>query len=147
MDVDNDIKINLKYLVFLNDDNLLGVFRKGYTNIDDLKNEIRIIGKNLDQDDLEEMFKDENLFQISNGNSEENKKEDNKFDLGLISSPISSYLQDAKKRKQRMDKPVDDFQLEPPSNNRSHQEDNNTAIMQCDVGASPKINPASRRKR
>ena len=129
-EINNDIKINLKYLVFLNDENLLGVFRKGYTNIDDLKNEIRIMGKNLDQDDLEEMFKDENLFQFNNGNIEEAKKDENDIDFNLISSPISSWLQDAKKRKQRMDKPVDGFQLEPASNFRAQQEEINPVIMQ-----------------
>ena len=122
-EINNDIKINLKYLVFLNDENLLGVFRKGYTNINDLKNEIRIMGKNLDQDDLEEMFKDENLFQFNNGHIEEAKKDENNIDFNLISSPISSWLQDTKKRKQRADNSVDCFELDS-SNLRTQPEEN-----------------------
>ena len=127
-EISNDIKINLKYLVFLNDDNLLGILRKGYTNIDDLKNEIKILGKNLDQEELEELFKDQNLFQLNNGHAEDSKKEENDYDVGVMSSPISSMLQNAKKMKQRRDKPVDDFKLDPSNSNGNQQDPSNSTF-------------------
>ena len=136
--------------MFLNDANLLGILKKGYTKIHDLKNEIKILGRSLNREDLEEEFKNTDLFNINHEEQptqqeQTQPQQDGNDLLAGQTSPISSFLQEAKKRKQRMDKPVDNFHLE--NVNKPSEEDKNAVMMQCDFGASPKVEPVSRRKR
>ena len=146
-EITREVKINLKYLVFLNDANIIGILQKGYTNIEDLKNEIKILGKNLDHEDLEEEFKNADLFKFNQGEETPDKsgqQEENEFMAGQ-SSPISSFLQEAKKRKQRNDRPVDTFHIEQAT--KMGADGKNPIIQECDFGASPKTQLPSRRKK
>ena len=148
-EITREVKINLKYLVFLNDANLLGVLKKGYTNIEDLKKEIKIIGKNLDHEDLEEEFKNADMFNFNQDNNtvpNATPQEEGNEMLAGQTSPISSFLQEAKKRKQRNDQPVDNFHIEQAARN-TQDTDTNPLIKECDFGASPKVTVTSRRKR
>lgn len=149
-EITQDVKINLKYLVFLNDANLLNILQKRYTNIEDMKEEIKYLGKNLTQEDLEEELKNSDLFKVNteediNETTRENQEQEINEQLAAQSSPISSFLRDAKKRKQKMDKSVSNFHIEQVN---QHKDDGgNPVIKECDFGASPKFQPVSRRNR
>ncbi|CAI2378567.1 unnamed protein product [Moneuplotes crassus] len=151
-EISRQVKINLKYLVFLNDANLLGILNKGYVNIQDLKEEIKTLGKNLNNEDLEEEFKSAEVFRIDQqpqSTTQATQEETVQF-LAGESSPISSFLQKAKKRKQRSDKPVDNFHLDQAAQNAStnvSQNESNPIIQECDFGASPKVTLPSRRNK
>ena len=146
-DISQDVKINLKYLVFLNDANLLGILKKEHTNIDEMKHEIKYLGKNLNHEDLEQELKDSDLFAAKDGeiNDTSAQKTSNPEEdqyLNEVSSPISSFLRDAKKRNQNKVKSVTDFKIE--SNGPTDK--GNKVIAECDFGASPKIQAMSKRK-
>ena len=147
-EISRQVKINLKYLVFLNDANLLGILNKGYVNIEDLKDEIKVLGKNLNNEDLEEEFKSSEVFKLDQEPTAVTKatEQETKEFLAGESSPISSFLQKAKKRKQRSDKPVDNFHLDQAAQNAVKKE-KNPIIQECDFGASPKATLPSRRNK
>ena len=147
-EITQDVKINLKYLVFLNDANLLNVLRKDHPTIEDMKAEIKYMGKNLNHEDLEEELKNSNLFNV-NGEQEaaapQKVEEDDSNQLLMEqSSPVSSFLRNVKKRKQKMDKSVNDFHIEQV--NKSDEKDN-SVMKVCDFGASPKVQAITRRRK
>ena len=55
--IDHETKLKLKYMVFLNDANLLNVLKKGYTDINDMIDDIRAQASSIEFEALEEAVK------------------------------------------------------------------------------------------
>lgn len=149
-EISHDVKINLKYLVFLNDPNLLNILQKNHTDIEEMKNEIKYLGKTFKPEDLEDELKNSDLFKVNteedtNETTKENEAQEVNAQLAAQSSPISTFLRDKKKRMQKMDRSVEEFHIEP--GNRQADPNGNPALNECEFGASPKFQPTSRRKR
>ena len=147
--ISTDTKINLKYLVFMNDPNLFNIFNKGYTELDHMLKEIKEVGEGCDREVLEEELKNSNFLDSNATTTTEqhqNDDSDAKKQIDLISSPMGSFLANRKRQKQVMDKPIDNFYLDRPVENHTAKE-TSSAVMSCGIGESPKFQPVSRRNR
>lgn len=149
-EITQETKLNLKYLVFLNDSNLLNILKKRYTNIEDIVADIKYFSKNLTREVVEEELKSSDLFTVNADHeaAEENEEIetiDNSDALASQGSPMGSFLRDRKKKKQTQDKSVSGFTLEKPT--QSNGATGNSVVMSCGIGESPKFQPASRRNR
>ena len=148
-EITQDTKINLKYLVFLNDANLLNILKKRYTSIEDITAEIKYFSKNLTREVVEEELKSSDLFNV-NADSEateahevDNTKEASDT-IDSQGSPMGTFLRDRKKGKQKMDKSVTGFTLEKTA--QSNGTAGNAVVMSCGIGESPKFMPAQSRR-
>ena len=150
-EISQDTKINLKYLVFLNDANLLNILKKRYTSIEDIEAEIKYFSKNLTREIVEEELKSSDLFNVdadaeaAKHTDEVQEIQDSSDSLASQSSPMGSFLRDRKKGKQKMDKSVSNFSLDKQA--PSVGTPGNSVVMSCGIGESPKFTPVGKRNR
>uniref|UniRef100_A0A7S3N523 Uncharacterized protein n=1 Tax=Euplotes harpa TaxID=151035 RepID=A0A7S3N523_9SPIT len=147
--INQETKINLKYLVFLNDPNLLNILKRRHGTIEAIVEDIKSFSKNLTREVVEEELKNSDLFNGGNDiETEKFEEDDGQTAASLLegqSSPMGSFLKERKKGKQKMDKSASEFYLDNAK--PTVGVNGNTAVMSCGIGDSPKFMPASRRNR
>lgn len=122
--INEEQKVKLKYLVCLDDRNLLNILKRNYESEQDLKDSIIEIADSIDRNDLEELIKEsKDILNRQETGSDDTAPDD------IGGSPTGEFLLKRKKEVDSHKKDLKDFHIGGTA----------TEAQKCDLGLSPNL--------